>query len=62
MADELALVDAGSPDLSAHACSHRKEGDALNAGYWYRRAGKPPANGALEQGWGEIAAALLARA
>jgi hypothetical protein len=24
-----------------HAYLHRKEGDKINAGYWYRRAGKP---------------------
>ncbi len=24
-----------------HAYLHRKEGDAFNAGYWYRRANKP---------------------
>ncbi|MGB5555323.1 MAG: hypothetical protein WBM83_11740 [Flavobacteriaceae bacterium] len=24
-----------------HAYLHRKEGDEFNAGYWYRRAGKP---------------------
>ncbi|WP_430907829.1 hypothetical protein [Maribacter sp. 2-571] len=24
-----------------HAYLHRKEGDAFNAGYWYRKAGKP---------------------
>ena len=24
-----------------HAYLHRKEGDLSNAGYWYRRAGKP---------------------
>ena len=26
-----------------HAYLHRKEGDIGNAGYWYRRAGKPAA-------------------
>ncbi|MEO9893070.1 hypothetical protein [Aurantibacter sp.] len=24
-----------------HAYLHRKEGDEFNAGYWYRKAGKP---------------------
>ncbi len=42
-----------------HAYLHRKEGDLSNAGYWYRRAGKPVATGALEQEWTAIAAALL---
>ena len=42
-----------------HAYLHRKEGDASNAAYWYRRAGKPVASGTLDQEWDEIAAALL---
>ena len=34
--------DITSPDGSwIHAYLHRKEGDPSNAGYWYRRAGKP---------------------
>jgi hypothetical protein len=24
-----------------HAYLHRKEGDSINAGYWYRQANKP---------------------
>jgi hypothetical protein len=43
-----------------HAYLHRKEGDAANAGYWYRRAGKPVATGPLEAEWQAIAEALLA--
>lgn len=42
-----------------HAYLHRVEGDESNAGYWYRRAGKPHATVPLEQEWREIAAALL---
>jgi hypothetical protein len=43
-----------------HAYLHRKEGDLSNAAYWYRRAGRPVATGALEAEWRSIAAALLA--
>jgi hypothetical protein len=43
-----------------HAYLHRKEGDASNAAYWYRRARKPVATVALNDEWREIAAALLA--
>jgi hypothetical protein len=43
-----------------HAYLHRKEGDASNAAYWYRRAGKPVAGVSLEEEWAAIATALLA--
>jgi len=42
-----------------HAYLHRKEGDASNAGYWYRRAGQPPYVGSLDSEWEKIATALL---
>jgi hypothetical protein len=45
-----------------HAYLHRVEGDLGNAGYWYRRAGKPVASGPLEAEWEEIVQSLLARA
>ena len=34
-------------------------GDAGNAAYWYRRAGKPTSRAPLEEEWAAIAAALL---
>jgi hypothetical protein len=48
-------------DLGAwvHAYLHRKEGDAANAGYWYRRAAKPAADQPLDREWTEIARAAL---
>ena len=45
-----------------HAYLHRVEGDEGNAGYWYRRAGKPHSSAPLKEEWAEIAAALLAGA
>lgn len=45
-----------------HAYLHRVEGDEGNAGYWYRRAGKPHSNAPLKEEWSEIVAALLAGA
>ena len=42
-----------------HAYLHRKEGDAGNAAYWYRRAGRPVASGPLDDEWTTIARALL---
>ncbi len=44
-----------------HAWLHRKEGDSGNAAYWYRRAGRRPASGDLEEEWRDIAATLLER-
>jgi len=32
-----------------HEYLHRVEGDLDNAGYWYRRAGKPAATGDLQE-------------
>jgi hypothetical protein len=42
-----------------HAYLHRVEGDLGNAGYWYRKAGRPAASDPLEIEWEAIAAALL---
>lgn len=42
-----------------HAYLHRKEGDLGNAGYWYRRAGKPVAHDTLDEEWNRIVSALL---
>ncbi|HUU72283.1 MAG TPA: hypothetical protein VMW70_06640 [Burkholderiales bacterium] len=42
-----------------HAYLHRKEGDAANAGYWYRRAQRPVSDGTLENEWRDIVSTLL---
>jgi hypothetical protein len=42
-----------------HAHLHRVEGDAANATYWYRQAGRRPATGALDAEREAIIAALL---
>lgn len=34
-----------------HAYLHRKEGDAWNADYWYRRAGKSRPSGTIAEEW-----------
>ncbi len=41
-----------------HAMLHRDEGDHGNAGYWYRRAGKPASNTSIEVERQSILAAL----
>ena len=55
------LAQAGSERDAAwvHAYLHRKEGDAANAGYWYRRAHRAFPTSALEEEWREIALTLL---
>jgi hypothetical protein len=42
-----------------HAYLHRKEGDLANAGYWYRRAGRPATSEPLEAEWESMVTALL---
>ena len=60
-AHECVQADEGDPACDwVHAHLHRVEGDAENAGYWYRRAGRPSAAGALDAEWQTIAASLLA--
>jgi hypothetical protein len=44
-----------------HAYLHRKEGDLSNAGYWYRRAGKPVCKASLDEEWAQLAAHMLSR-
>jgi hypothetical protein len=55
-------MDEGEADHDwVHAYLHRVEGDLSNAGYWYRRAEKPVAAGALDDEWAAIAGAMLAK-
>ena len=58
-AHESAQQDESFAGAWVHAYLHRKEGDSSNAAYWYSRASKPAARGALEEEWNQIAAALL---
>ncbi|MBV9290010.1 MAG: hypothetical protein JO288_19725 [Hyphomicrobiales bacterium] len=59
-AHEAAQADEGGAGDWVHAYLHRKEGDAGNAAYWYRRAGKPFCRAALDEEWAAIVASLLA--
>ena len=60
-AHEVAQDVPGKDGAWVHAYLHRKEGDAGNAGYWYRRAGRSPAAGELRQEWEAMVAELLQR-
>lgn len=54
--------DIPDPDGAwVHAYLHRKEGDAGNAAYWYRRAGQPVATVPLDAEWRQIAVSFLQR-
>ncbi len=57
-AHELVQDDPSAEASWVHAHLHRVEGDLANAGYWYRRAGKPAASGGLEEERRAIEAAL----
>lgn len=58
-AHEAAQEDGGGAGDWVHAYLHRKEGDAGNAAYWYRRAGKPVCRAPPDEEWAAIAEALL---
>src|SRR5215470_14937218 len=58
-AHKLVQDEDGRDAAWVHAYLHRVEGDLDNAGYWYRRAGRPTASSSLESEWDEIAAALI---
>lgn len=58
-AHKLAQAQTDETGAWVHAYLHRVEGDLRNAGYWYRKAGKPESTAPLKDEWEEIAAALL---
>ena len=60
-AHEAAQADGGGAGDWVHAYLHRKEGDAGNAAYWYRRARKPVCKASLDEEWEAIASRLLER-
>ncbi len=58
-AHHIAQADSSAEGAWVHAYLHRVEGDESNAGYWYRRAGKPHAKGSLDAEWQAIVEALI---
>ena len=58
-AHEIVQDEEGRDAAWVHAYLHRKEGDQSNAGYWYRRAGKPVCKVPLEDEWESVVTALL---
>ena len=58
-AHACAQQDEGKAGSMVHAYLHRKEGDLSNARYWYSRAGRTPATGALDAEWQALVSELL---
>ena len=58
-AHEIVQDENGVDAAWVHAYLHRVEGDLGNAGYWYRRAGKPVASDPVEAEWERVVSALL---
>ena len=59
-AHDRAQQDEGGPLCDwVHAYLHRKEGDAPNAGYWYRQAGKRTPSSSLPEEWRAITTEIL---
>ena len=58
-AHRCAQAEGNENGAWAHAYLHRVEGDQMNAGGWYKRAGKTPSTASLDAEWEEIARALL---
>ena len=57
-AHRLAQAEEDQSSAWVHAHLHRVEGDDANAGYWYRRAGKPPSRAPFNEEREEIVSAL----
>jgi hypothetical protein len=55
LVDELETVEG----MAVHAYLHRKEGSALNADYWYQRAGRNFHRPTLEAEWAALVDGLL---
>jgi hypothetical protein len=47
-----------SEGMAVHAYLHRKEGEAWNADYWYRRAGRSFYRESLEEEWAALVVGL----
>lgn len=58
VAHEIVQAEDSAEAALVHAHLHRVEGDLANAGYWYRRAGRPVAEVSTAEEWGALVAAL----
>ena len=60
-AHEIVQAEDDGDSAWIHAWLHRVEGDLANAGYWYRRAGRPAADGETRDEGLAIARAIGAK-
>ena len=60
-AHEFAQQDNDAESAWVHAYLHRKEGDLVNANYWYVRASRTMPEQRLEEEWQHIVQTLLAK-
>jgi hypothetical protein len=58
-AHQIAQDENTAEGAWVHAYLHRREGDTVNAAYWYRRAAKPVERGDLDSERASIAHSLL---
>jgi hypothetical protein len=58
-AHRIVMDEADRDSAWVHAHLHRAEGDAGNAGYWYRQARRQAGGGSLEQEWNGMVQVLL---
>lgn len=58
-AHDAVMNDDSIESAWVHAYLHRVEGDLDNAGYWYRRAKRQPAEGEYAAEWAAMTAILL---
>jgi hypothetical protein len=55
LVDELETPEG----MAVHAYLHRKGGDASNAEYWYKRAGRVPSKVSLEAEWEDLVGEMI---
>jgi hypothetical protein len=60
-AHEIVAASDEADAMWVHAYLHREDGDLGNAGYWYARAGRAPAQGLLAEEFAAMLAVLLGR-
>ena len=58
-AHDLAQLPGAAYGDRIHAYLHRKEGDLMNAGYWYRRCGLSTPTQPLSEEWESLVLELL---